>query len=92
MKIIWSRQAQRDKQTIWSFLSDRGVAYADRVELRIEARVESLAQFAYLGGPIPGTNRRKLSIPDIQHVVIYRIDDTIIRILRIRATAQDRGE
>ena len=90
MKLIWSRRGLADKDAIWNFLAERSVSYADRVERRIEGRARSLAAVSEQGRPIPGTPIRLLSIPDIQYVIRYQVDDDAIRITGIFSTA--RGE
>lgn len=92
MKIIWSREATRQKDAIWEYLADHSVRHADRVEARLEARAGSLAEAPFQGREIGVTDRRRLAIPDIQYVIVYRIEERAIRILRLWNTAQDRSE
>ena len=92
MKVIWTREAARQKDDIWDALADRSVGYADRVETRLEARAGKLAAIPFQGRPIGRTGRRRLSIPDIQYILVYRVEDDVIRILRVWHTAQDGSE
>lgn len=80
MRVIWSRAAVADKDAIWLFLADRDLAYADKVEARLDSRAALLSQFPRLGRPVPDSDLRELSIPDTQHVIVYRIDGDIASI------------
>lgn len=65
--------------------------HADRVEARIHDRVDTLKRFPYLGRLDKRTQTRFLSIPDIQFLIDYHIDDDDeVRIL-VWSTRQDRG-
>ena len=89
MRLAWSREALADKEAIWHFLADRNPDYADRTERRLEARTGSLRQMTNQGRPSGGSGLRLLSIPDIQLVVAYRVEEDEIRIMAVRSTAQD---
>lgn len=92
MRIVWSGSALADKDAIWLYLADRNVAYADKVEAKLDARTASLLRFPKLGRPVPGSDLRELSIPESQHVVAYRIEGDVIRVMRVWSTKQDRGD
>lgn len=55
-------------------------------------RADALMRFPKLGRLDPLIGARMLSIPDIQYLIVYRVDDDTVRILRIWSTAQDRQE
>ena len=92
MRVIWSREAQQQLDAIWLYLADRSVALADRVEARLQDRAASLAAAPFQGRPLPGADRRRLPIRDVSYVVVYRIEDDLVRILRLWHMAQDRDE
>ena len=87
MRVIWSREAQTQKDAICDFLAERNPAYADRVELRLEARAGSLAALPYLGRSAPD-DLRLLSVVDVQYVIVYRIEADVVRIMKLHSTAQ----
>ena len=91
MKIIVTPQAEKDRHRIWMFQADRNIAYADRVNVRFEQRLVSLASLPRQGRPVRG-NMRQLAIPDIQLVLRYRIDEDAIRILRVWHSRENRYE
>ena len=73
------------------FLAERNVDHANRVEARIKDRANSLRRFPFLGRLDIRTGSRFLSIPDIQYLIDYCIDEDEVRILQIWSTKQDRG-
>ena len=91
LKIIWVPEAEADRDRIWFFLAERSVEWADRVEARIDDRVASLSGVPRQGRPA-GRSHCDLSIPDINLVVRYRVDEDAIRILEMWDTRQNRTE
>lgn len=73
---------------MWLFLADHSVSYADRVEARLVERAESLGRMPQQGRRIPYSDARRLSVPDVQHVISHRIEDDAVRILDLRSTRQ----
>lgn len=92
LKVIWSRNARGDQQHIWLFLAERAVAYADKVEARLEERADSIARLPLLGRIIPGTTIRRVSLTDIQYVIDYELDDDSVRILRVCSARENRED
>lgn len=70
-------------------MADRNVSYADRVEQRLEVRASTLASAPFQGRLVADSSLRRLSIPDIQYVILYRLEDEAVRIVRLWSTAQD---
>lgn len=91
MRLRWTTGALADLESHWQFLAERSVDHADRVEARINDRADALKRFPYLGRLDKRTGTRFLSIPDIQFLIDYRIDDDEVRILQVWSTKQDRG-
>ena len=75
------------------FAAEHSVARAERLDARLFSRAESLGGMPHQGRPVKGDMRR-LSIPDIQLIVRYRIleDENAIRILRVQHTRENRDE
>ena len=73
---------------MWHFLADRNPDHADRTEERLEVRVASL-RHAPNQGRSSEAGLRLLSIPDVQLVVAYRVEDDQVSIMAVRSTAQD---
>lgn len=92
MRIIWSQDARADQHRIWMFAAQHSIERADRIETRLEERVESLAGLPFQGRPA-ADGRRQLSIPDSQLVVRYRVaeDEDSIRVLEVWHTRENRS-
>lgn len=88
MKLIWSRAAEADMDSVWHFLAQRNVAFAERAEAIIRASVGRLVEFPLLGRVRPGGGR-ELSLPQIQFRVGYYVfEDDRILIATIRSTRE----
>jgi plasmid stabilization system protein ParE len=83
--------ALTDLERHWMFLAEHNVDHADRIEARIKDRANALRRFPFPGRLDMRTGSRFLSIPDIQYLIDYRIDEDEVRILQIWSTKQDRG-
>ena len=91
MKVEITRRAEDDRHRIWMFQSDRSMVQAYGVYERLEQRIASLGSFPKQGRPLrDGT--RELSVPDIQLVFRYRMDEDAVRILRVWHTRENREE
>jgi plasmid stabilization system protein ParE len=91
LRLRWTTGALADLENHWQFLAERSVDHADRVEARINDRADTLKRFPYLGRLDKRTGTRFLSIPDIQFLIDYHIDDDEVRILQVWSTRQGRG-
>lgn len=91
LTIIWTAEAEVDRDRIWFFVGERNADRADRIEARLDERVMSLTGVPGQGRPA-GRAHRVLSIPDIRLVVRYRIDEDAIRILRVWHAREHREE
>lgn len=86
-KLVWAADARRDLHGIITFIAERNVAAALRMNQRIREGAErALAlPFAYRPGRLPDT-REMIVHPN--YVLVYRVLDDRIRILRILHTRQ----
>lgn len=82
--------ALADLDRIHAFNSQHVATKADRVERRIHQRLAALLLTPHIGRPITKPGVRVLSLPDIQYVIYYHVEDEAIRVLRIYSTAEDR--
>lgn len=76
---------------MWSFVAERDVVRADRIEDEIRRRCDLLVKFPRLGRPVLNRKARDLSLTDMQYVVRYRIEDDEILVVGVRHTKQNRG-
>ena len=88
MNIEWSVDAQEDRVAILNHIEAESPAAASRLDDRIEAEVERLAQFPEIGrlGRIEGT--RELVIIYTPYIAAYQVADDVVIILRILHGAQ----
>ena len=89
MKVLWTQKAETDVLQHWLFLAERNVAYAERVEARLRATGDLIGKFPLIGRPVARTIR-DMSLPDVQYVLRYRVDEDAIRILEVWSTRQNR--
>lgn len=87
MKIVWTPQAEQDRNVIWDYLVEYDVAAALRIDQLISDCVARLAHFPTLGhvGAIPGT--RELT-PHRSYRIVYEIADDTVWILVVIHTAR----
>ncbi|HWZ48992.1 MAG TPA: type II toxin-antitoxin system RelE/ParE family toxin [Herbaspirillum sp.] len=88
MRLEWSPFALEDRGCIFDFIEQDSPRAAIAVDERIATQVLMLIQFAESGRPgrIDGT--RELIISHTQYIVVYRIINDTVRILRILHSAQ----
>lgn len=86
-KLVWATDARRDLRGIVSFIATRNLAAALRLNQRIREGAEraQTLPFAYRPGRVPDT-REMIVHPN--YVLVYRVLDDRIRILRILHTRQ----
>ncbi len=88
MRLELSPAAEADLKRIFEFNRQRSLAWAEKVEDRIWARAGSLMQIPSIGRPTDRPGVRRLSMPDIQYVLDYRIEKDRVRMLRIYSTRE----
>ncbi len=92
MRILrWTPEAIDDLDRIDLFNRQRSDSWAARVERRIVARARSLAATPFQGRTADTNSVRLLSIPDIQYIITYRIEDSALWIVRIHHAREGRG-
>jgi plasmid stabilization system protein ParE len=80
--------ARADLARIYLFNAERSLNWARRVESRLLQRAEALTVAPHVGRPTAEPGVRRLSVPDIQYVIDYRIAESCVRILRIYNTRE----
>lgn len=90
MRVLrWTPEAIDDLDRIELFNRQRSDSWAARVERRIVARSRMLAG-SFQGRATDTDRMRLLSIPDIQYIITYRIDDAEVWIVRIHHARENR--
>jgi plasmid stabilization system protein ParE len=86
----FSARARSDLARIYAFNVERSEQWAERVEHRLLERSQALTATPRIGRVTQEPGVRRLSVPDIQYVIDYRIADDCIRVLRIYSTREVR--
>ena len=91
MRVLrWTPEAIDDLDRIDLFNRQRSDSWAERVERRIVARARGLAAAPFQGRAADTNGVRLLSIPDIQYIITYRIEDSAVWIVRVHHAREDR--
>jgi toxin ParE1/3/4 len=88
MRIRWTAAAAADLEHIDSYLKKRHPRYRRPTIRKLYEGVRLLKQNPYRGrsGGVEGT--RELLFPPLPYIVVYRVKETVIEILRIYHGAQ----
>lgn len=91
MSIRWLTGATRSLRAVHHFIAADNQAAARRVVVRIERAVERLDAHPLSGrqGTVAGT--RELVVPGLPYLVVYRIQDADVIILRVLHTKHELG-
>jgi toxin ParE1/3/4 len=89
-RISFTKEARQDLLDIWLYVTPRnGEAVADRVYSQIEATCRSLGAHPELGRARPEISNDARSIVSERWLVLYRIDDEVVQIVRIMDGVRD---
>ncbi len=91
MRVVWDDEALDDLDSIGAFIASDNPQAAMRVVERIRERSLLLEASPRLGKPIaeqPGL--RELILSRYPYVLVYEIDDGVVRILAVFHQSQDR--
>jgi toxin ParE1/3/4 len=89
VEIIWTRPARRDLRSQVFNLAERNPAAARKLQAAVREAVERLADYPNRGRPGRYEGTRELVIVDWPYIVIYRVMEASLRILRVLHGAQD---
>jgi len=91
VKVRWLNAATRSLRFVHAHIAYDNPQNARSVVERIRSSVTRLASFPHSGrvGEIPGT--RELVVPGLPYIVIYRVRDESVEILRVFHTSQARS-
>ena len=89
MNVEWQAAASADVQRIVSYISAENPVAAQRIARGLILAGDSLELFPMRGrsGVVPGTRELVAVRP---YIIVYRVDDDTVRILRVWHSAQDR--
>jgi plasmid stabilization system protein ParE len=90
VKVLWSDEAQADLARIFDFNLSWSETWAMRVDARLVERGEALGSSPFMGRPADEKDLRRLSVPDIQYVIFYRVTQDQVNIAHIYSTRDNR--
>lgn len=83
MKIKWLRQALRNLEQAHAYIVQDDTEAARQLILRIQGAVDQLAEFPFMGRVGRVASTRELVISNTSYLIIYRIKEENVEILRI---------
>jgi len=90
MRLSWTAPALSDLRRINTYLAHEASRdVAERVLTAIRERGTSLIDFPFAGPRITGSDSRSLRIHGSPYIIVYRITDRAVQILRIQHERQD---
>lgn len=89
MKIRWTLPAVNNLQSIFEFIAADNEEAAHRTMERIHTAIERVAQMPYSSRMGKRAGTRELVIPRTPYIVLYRIHEEAIQILRVFHGAQN---
>lgn len=89
MQVRWTELAAKDLEDIFEFIRQDSESRAQEVIRILFDSALSLDSMPNRGrkGRLPGT--RELIIPASRHIIVYRVTDSAVQILRIYHAARD---
>ena len=89
MIVQLSTRAKAEFNSALAFLLEESERAAEDLRQRIEAAVDSLKDLPNRGRPGHMAGTRELLVRKTPYVVVYLVEDQIVRVIRIRHTRQD---
>ena len=88
-RLVWTSPARRDLSAQVQYLAGRNPAVARRVRDAIREAVARLIDYPYRGRPGKVEGTRELVIAGYPYIVVYRVREARLEVLRVLHTAQD---
>lgn len=89
MRVRWTPSAKADLANQFNYLAELNFDAAVVQEDRILSAVARLAEFPEIGRPGPFAGARELVVNKTPYLIVYRITQNEVRILRLVHGAQD---
>ncbi len=92
MHINWSKSSQKDLHDVIQFTNlEMGNLKAENIIITILKIVEKIADFPDLGKPGVVAYTREFTIPKTPFIIIYKVIDNLITVLRVFNTKRFRS-
>ena len=82
MKVAWSDTAENELASVVLLIAAEDKAAALKLVTRLEMTGNGLADFPLRGRPGRDPGTRELPVPGTQYIIVYRIEDEGVEILR----------
>ena len=89
MKVRWLRSASESLRRHKAYIAAENPAAAQRVGRQIRQSVLRLSEFPLSGQPGHVIGTRELVVPRMPYIVVYRVGESAIEILRVFHAASD---
>ena len=89
MRIIWTAPARRDLRAHVFYVAERNPDAARELQAAIRQGVEGLAEYPNRGRPGRYEGTRELVLTGAPYIVVYKLREASVRILRVLHGAQD---
>ncbi|HJU11152.1 MAG TPA: type II toxin-antitoxin system RelE/ParE family toxin [Candidatus Binataceae bacterium] len=91
MRIRWTRAAAADLERINNYLRDKYPHYRAPTITRIYEAARSLKDLSHRGRPGREEGTRELLFPPLPYILVYRVTEQAIEVLRIYHPAENRS-
>ncbi|CUB06369.1 type II toxin-antitoxin system RelE/ParE family toxin [Marinomonas fungiae] len=81
--ILWEKDALKDRKRLYEFLYEFNPIAADKTDDLLVEKIRLLLDQPHMGVVKPNQKGRMLIIPDVSLSVLYHLDQSNIKILRI---------
>lgn len=89
MLVKWSKSALADYKAIIQYIQADDPPTADSIARRIWDATKTLESFPYAGRSGKRHGTRELIVPKLPYIVIYRVEDEFVHVLRLFDSRQN---
>lgn len=92
MKVKWSLPAQADLREFYESALEQDPTYALNLAEALDVAISQLLEFPRSGSPVGAAGHRKWRLKRAPFLMIYKIDENLLQILRVYHERQDWGQ
>jgi addiction module RelE/StbE family toxin len=92
VRIEWTDRAEDDLEDIEAYFGQYNLQSGMAAGVRIEDHVKLLESFPDMGHPGTFSGTREVVVPKSRCVVVYRVEQELVRVLRIFHGGQERPQ
>ena len=91
VQVTWTPPSQTDLAEIRAYISEADPHAANKMIVRVVFAGNALEELPNRGRPTALADVRELVVSDTPYLLVYRVHQDIVQILRVWHGAQDRG-